>query len=172
MNRNRIRLLCISGVLCAAVFVTTAYLHIPSHNGYIHIGDAIIYLAACLLPTPYAVLVGAGGAALADLLSGYAVWIPGTAVIKALTALCFSHRAEKVITVRNLTAMLPAALLCIFGYYLYESIITANFIAPLAGFVGSTIQAVSSSVMFVVLGLAVDKLRLKEMILGGGKKLK
>ena len=59
MKRKDLRLMCISGIFAALVFVVTAYLHIPTYNGYVHIGDAFIFLAACILPTPYAVGVGA-----------------------------------------------------------------------------------------------------------------
>ena len=65
MKNSKIKLICITGVLTALVFVVTAYLHIPTNNGYVHVGDGLIYLAACLLPWPYAMAVGAGGALLA-----------------------------------------------------------------------------------------------------------
>jgi hypothetical protein len=56
--------MCIAAIFTALVFVVTAYLHIPTNNGYIHVGDGLIYLAACILPLPYAMAVGAGGALL------------------------------------------------------------------------------------------------------------
>ena len=33
-----------------------------------------------------------GGAGLADILSGYAIWAPGTVIIKSLTAFCFTAK--------------------------------------------------------------------------------
>ena len=62
---QRLHLLIMSALFAAAIAVMTAYLlHIPiPTGGYIHVGDALIYLAACLLPTPHAVgaaMVGAG----------------------------------------------------------------------------------------------------------------
>lgn len=53
--------MCLAGILTAVVFVFTAYLHIPSHTGYTHVGDGFIYLPACLLPTPYAMIPHAVG---------------------------------------------------------------------------------------------------------------
>ena len=90
MKKKNIRLMCVAGVFTALVFIVTAYLHIPTNNGYIHVGDALIYLSACILPLPYAMAVGAGGALLADCLTGYAIWAPGSLLIKAATALLFS----------------------------------------------------------------------------------
>lgn len=166
MKPQTIKRICISGVLTAIVFVFTAYLHIPSHTGYTHVGDGFIYLAACMLPLPYAACVGAVGALLADCLTGYAIWAPGSVIIKTVAVLFFSRRSQKIITARNLLALLPAALMCIGGYYLYEALLTGNFLAPLAGIPGYITQSVLSSILFVLLGLAFDRLKLKQTILG------
>ena len=42
-----------AGLFAAMTALFTATLHIPVGNGYIHCGDAVIYLAAALLPMPY-----------------------------------------------------------------------------------------------------------------------
>ncbi len=159
--------MCFTGILTAVVFVVTAYLHIPTNNGYIHVGDGFIYLAACLLPWPYAVFVGAIGALLADCLTGFAVWAPGSVIIKAATALLFTCKCKKIISLRNTLALLPATLVCAGGYYLYESLIYGNFIAPLTGIPASLTQSVASAVLFVILGLAIDKMGFKQKINGG-----
>ena len=168
MKNEKIKRMCLAGVFVAVVFVFTAYLHFPSHTGYTHVGDAFIYLAACLLPLPYAAFVGAGGALLADCLTGYAIWAPGSVIIKTVTVLFFSHRTKKLLSAKNLLALIPSGVLCAGGYYLYEALITQNFIAPLAGIPGYITQSVLSSLLFIVLGLALDKLNIKEHLLNGG----
>ena len=165
MNKHKIKLICTVGVLTAVVFLLTAYLHIPSHTGYTHIGDGIIYLSACLLPLPYAIFVGAAGALLADCLTGFAIWAPASVIIKAMTVLFFSRKNEKIVCLKNILAMIPAWALCIGGYYLYEAILTGNFIAPLAGLWGYTTQCILSGIVFILLGTAFDKLKLKNHIL-------
>ena len=167
MKNQRVKLMCLAGIFTALVFLFTAYLHIPSHTGYTHIGDGFIYLAACLLPLPYAMFVGAAGALLADCLTGFAIWAPGSVIIKTVAVLFFSRKSNKIINWRNLLALLPAWAVCIGGYYLYESLITDNFIAPLAGIPGYMTQSVLSSILFVLVGLAMDKLHIKQMINGG-----
>lgn len=166
MKNKQTRLMCISGIFTALVFVVTAYLHIPTANGYIHVGDGLIYLAACLLPLPYALAVGAGGALLADCLTGFAIWAPGSVIIKAATVFLFSCKKKSLINPRSLTALLPAALLCAGGYYLYESLIYQNFISPIAGIPASLTQSVASSVLFILVGIAADKTHLKSRIFG------
>lgn len=167
MKSNKVRLMCITAVMTALTFVVTAYLHIPTNNGYVHVGDGIIYLAACLLPTPYAVLVGAGGALLADVLTGYAIWAPGSVLIKAMTVPVFSAKDKKIITLRNSLALLPATVICAGGYYLYEALIYGNFISPLAGISASLTQSVTSGILFVTAGLAIDKMKFKQKLNSG-----
>ena len=156
MKDQKIRLMCIAGIFTAIVFVFTAYLHIPSHTGYTHVGDGFIYLAACMLPLPYAMFVGAGGALLADCLTSYAIWAPGSIIIKTVAVLFFSRKSARIISIRNLLALIPAWAVCIGGYYLYEALITGNFVAPLSGIPGYITQSVLSSILFVVAGLAMD----------------
>ncbi len=167
MRKQKIHRICLTGVLTALVFVVTAYLHIPTGNGYIHVGDGLIYFAACILPAPYAMVVGAGGAALADCLSGFAIWAPGSVVIKALSALLFSSKGRRVLTPRNALALLPAALLCAGGYYLYEAVLYGNLIAPLGGMLASLVQSAASAILFLVIGLFFDKMDGKRKLNGG-----
>lgn len=165
MKNDKIKLMCLSGVFTAIVFVFTAYLHIPSHTGYTHVGDGFIYIAACLLPLPYAAFAGAGGALLADCLTGFAVWAPGSVIIKMTAVMLFSRKGRNIISVRNIISLIPASAVCIGGYYLYEGIITGNFIASLSGILGYITQSVLSGILFIILGLALDRLKVKEHIL-------
>ena len=170
MKNTKVKNMCLAGIFCAVVFVFTAYVHIPSHTGYTHIGDGFIYLAACMLPLPYAMFVGAAGALLADVLTGFAMWAPASVIIKAAAVLFFSRRSERIVTPRNLLALIPASLVCIVGYYLYEALITLNFVAPLAGIPGYITQSVLSSILFAALGYAFDRIKLKDRIANIGTK--
>lgn len=161
MKTNKTKHLCLAAVMAAIIYIFTAYFHIPSHTGYTHIGDAFVYLAAALLPLPYAMGAGAVGAALADLLSGYAIWAPGSIFIKAATVLFFTSKRDTIICRRNLAALLPALAICVGGYYGYEALITGNAVAPLAGIPGYCIQVLASSAVFIVLGSLLDNMHFK-----------
>lgn len=167
MQNRKIKLMCLSGVFTALVFVVTAYLHVPTINGYVHVGDALIYLAACILPWQYSLAVGAGGALLADCLTGYAIWAPATVIIKGVTALLFSNKGEKILSTRNLLMLIPAAATCALGYYLYESLIYRNFISALVGIPASLTQSMASSILFIALGFAIDKMNYRTKLNGG-----
>ena len=78
-----------TGLFAAMITVMTAYIcHIPygANGGYIHFGDALIYVAAVFLPRPYALAAAAIGGGLADLLTA-PMWAPATIIIKMLITL-------------------------------------------------------------------------------------
>lgn len=155
------------GALFAALIFIATLFHIPTgfNGGYIHIGDTFIYLAAVLLPTPYAMVSAGVGAALCDGLSGAALWILPTLIIKPLMVLCFKRNQEKIFSKSNIFSVIIAGLLGWFGYYIFGAIISGNFIAPLATFFIEMIQPIISGIIFLVVGYALDKINIKEKIL-------
>jgi uncharacterized membrane protein len=73
-------------VFTVLVYAATIVVQIyqPATGGYFNIGESIIYLVA-LISTPLVAGVAGGvGAALADLSTGYAIFAPGTLVIKLI----------------------------------------------------------------------------------------
>ena len=168
MKKNKIKLYYIieSALFAALIYVATCYIKIPTLNGYVHIGDGLIFLVASLLPAPYAIAAAAIGGSLGDILGGYFIWVPATVLIKALTAAAFSSKTKKIISLRNLLAIIPALFLCVGGYYLYESVVIAgNFISPLASVVFNIAQIAASAVLDICLGIIIDiRPRLKKLL--------
>ena len=155
---QRFHLLCLSAVFAAAITVTTAYLlHIPiPTGGYIHVGDAVLYLAACLLPAPYAVAAAAIGAGLADLLTA-PMWVLPTLAIKAAVALLFTSREGRIFCPRNRLAMAGAAVLSPTAYALAACLLMGSVRAFWPQFLGTLAQGIGSGVLFTVLALALDR---------------
>jgi uncharacterized membrane protein len=85
MIRADVRRAAIGGLMTALILLLTVTLKlpIPATSGYIHLGDAAIFLAALLLG-PFAALCAGLGSALADLLGGYLIFIVPTFLIKGL----------------------------------------------------------------------------------------
>ena len=71
-----------TGLMTALVFIATFVPHIPIPLGYAHLGDAVIFLLALLVPRRPAIIAACLGSALADLLGGFALWAVPTIVIK------------------------------------------------------------------------------------------
>ena len=176
MNRKlyqeHLKNIVLAALFAAMVYIMTAFVHIPTHQGYVHIGDGVIYLAAALLPTPYAIGAAAIGAGLSDYLSGYAMWVLPTMIIKAFTASVFTCKKQTIINKRNLLAIIPAVIICIGGYYiagvllafLSGSSFNAAIVAALADIPSNLIQGVGSSVLFVILGTALDRTGIKKIV--------
>jgi uncharacterized repeat protein (TIGR04002 family) len=168
-ERPRIRNVVVSGLFAAMIFVVTAYFpRIPTVRGYIHIGDSVIYIAACLLNQPGAAISAALGGFLADALTGYVVWAPYTAVIKAALTLPFTALGVKTLSLRNFLAALAAFPITIGGYYLAAWIMTGNKIAPLAEVPFNAVQAGASMLIYLVVAAGVDKAGLKNRLTGAG----
>lgn len=89
MENQKLIRLAYGGMFAAAIAVATMFFKVPIIVGYIHLGDGLIFLAAAVLG-PFAALAAGIGSALADLASGYFIYIPVTFCIKALMALIAS----------------------------------------------------------------------------------
>ncbi len=152
-----------AALLAAAITIMTAFIfHIPvgASGGYIHFGDALIYLAACLLPTPYAVAAAVIGGGLADLLTAPA-WMFATVIIKALIVLPFTSRDGRFVCRRNILATIVAGIITVSGYYLAEGILFGGWAALVLSVTANFTQAVGSAVIFLILASALDRLDLK-----------
>ncbi len=154
----------------AVIFVFTAYLHIPTGAGFTHAGDGIIYLSACILPMPYAMVASAVGGALADGLSGYPVWIPATIIIKAITATFFTSKSQKILNIRNILGIIPSMLLCVVGYCFYEAtfiaggLSKATITATLTQIPSYLVQILASSVLFIISAVFLDRMDFKKRV--------
>ena len=128
-NDKKTKRLALAGQLCGATLLLTLLsIPLPSGYGYVNLGDGGVFLCALLLPGGLGALAAGVGAALADLILGWAIYAPVTLLVKGLTALLAGlalRRAKK--------AGLPLSLLCCLlvplGYFLYETILLT---APVA----------------------------------------
>ena len=161
----KLRYITLAGLFAALIALFIAYiLHIPAGpNGYIHLGDALIYLAAALLPTPYAMAAGAIGGGLADLLTA-PMWAPATVIIKILIVIPFTSKHNKLLAKRNLIAPVIAMLITIIGYYFAELILYGKETAFLVSVTSNSIQGLGSAAVFYILGAALDKAGIKTLI--------
>lgn len=166
MKQNeQLRTLVLAALFAAAITVTTAYiLHFPlPTGGYVHIGDALIYLGACLLPLPWAMAAGAVGGALADLLTA-PMWALPTFLIKAVICLPFTGKSERILCPRNILAAVISGLVSPTLYGLVNVFFTSTWEAFLPQFIGTLIQGVGSAAVFLVLAWGFDQAGLKHRL--------
>ena len=177
MKNGKLKLLTESAVFAALTFVLTFTLKIYTPTGYVHLGDAAVYLAASVLPSPYAFVAAGLGGALSDLLGGYVQYVLPTFIIKALLTLAFTAKAEKIICKRNLLSLIPATFITVVGYYITGAVLLAlsaegisdllipqTWITALSNIPENTMQAVVCAAVYVVFGHALDRLGFKKKL--------
>lgn len=162
-SQTKVRYLTMTGFMAALITIMTAYIcHIPigMNGGYLHFGDSLIYLAAVLLPKPYAFAAAAIGGGVADLLTA-PIWTPATIIIKMLIAIPFTGKSARIVTPRNVVATVVAYFISGLGYFLAEYILFGSWSVFLVSMSKSLIQSGGSAIFFIVFGLALDKVHIK-----------
>ena len=162
---KKIKNLTLTGLMAALITLFTAFvLHIPTgvNGGYIHLGDALIYLSAALLPWPYAMAAGAIGGGLADLLTA-PMWAPATVIIKILIVIPFTSHGSKLLVKRNLIAPVIAMVITVSGYYIADVILFGKEAAFLISVTSNGIQGLGSAVVFYILCAALEKAGIRRL---------
>ena len=146
MTDTRLHRLVLAALFAALCTVMTLVIQVPSPmQGYVNLGDGAVLLAAWILgPLPGAAAAGVGSM-LADLLSGYAHYAPGTLVIKAAMAglagcLFRALRRRHLLLAQAVSGAASGAVL-VGGYYLYASLWLGRGLAAAASIPGNLIQA-------------------------------
>ncbi len=155
--------ICFSAMLAAMVFGLTM-LHIPvGAGGYIHVGDAVVYIAALLMGGPWAFISAAVGAACADIVSGFAVYAVPSAVIKVLIAVPFalaSKKQQRLLTVRTAILSAVSGVVTVAGYFITDLFIYRQ--GAVADIPANIIQALGSAAVFIVVALPLDRAGIKQ----------
>ena len=163
----------IAAMFAAMIAVTTAFVQIKTPTGgYVHLGDSMIYLTASFLPLPYAVAAAAVGGGIADLLV-YPETIIYTVIIKALNAVFFSSKSDKLLTKRNALMTIPSGLVTVIGYSLSKLIRMLiagdSFQSAVANALWkmpeNAIQATASALIFLLVAAAFDRADIKKRML-------
>jgi len=163
----------IAAMFAAMIAVMTAFVQIKTPTGgYVHLGDSMIYLAASFLPLPYAVAAAAIGGGIADLLV-YPETLIYTVIIKAVNAVFFSAKGEKLLTRRNALMTIPSGLVTVIGYSVSKLIrmllagdsLQSAIANALWKMPENSIQALASALIYIVIAVALDKAQIKKRML-------
>ncbi|MGI6113197.1 MAG: ECF transporter S component [Mahellales bacterium] len=145
------KLMIISALMIALVTVFTILIRIPipGTQGYIHIGDVMIYSSSILLGNPAAFLVGGIGSAIADLLYFPHYALP-TFIVKGIMGLITAwilYRAKVIPSLgRIIIAMVAGGAWMCIGYFIYETIVY-GLAYGLAGIGFNILQAFGGAVL-------------------------
>ena len=165
-TRGQIYDLMLTGLMAAIVMAATSFFRIPviATNGYIHLGDAMVFLSVLILGRRNGTIAAASGSALADLLGGYAHWVPWTFIIKGLMAficgtiiLSGKDKEKNVSAFRSVAAMAAGALVMMAGYFIVQRFMYGTWAAPLAALPGNIAQGAAGVMIAEILSAAIKK---------------
>ncbi|MCM1506110.1 MAG: ECF transporter S component [Ruminococcus flavefaciens] len=156
-ENERIRLLTLTGMLTALTTVATIVIQIPTPTkGYVNLGDTIVNISAWILGGMYGGFAGGVGSALADIITGYAIYAPATLIIKFLMAFaCFKVysvcRKKLNSLASRIISVIVSEIIMITGYdiftgFMYHSVHSAIFAIP-----EFVVQGIMGAVFSVVL---------------------
>ena len=146
-----IKKLSLSALFAAFCLVATAVIAIPLPTGYANLGDCFAFAAGFILGMPWGIAAAGIGSALADLLLGYAVYMPATAILKALIAvagaLCAKIIMRSGASKTCKAVMLPVCSIIgeavmVTGYFAYEYFAMGLKEAAFASVLANCTQAV------------------------------
>lgn len=172
-NKKSLLKITYTAIFTAIILLATAIIKFSTvlGEGYVHFGDSIIYITACMLPFPYCLIAGALGGALADIISGFAIWSVPTAIIKMMNVLpfaigCKSDKSNKILNKKTALMSIVSGIITILGYFVAECILYSVASATLS-IIGNTIQAISSGILFYIIATALDKINFKSKLFKG-----
>jgi uncharacterized membrane protein len=167
MSRSVLKEVVLTALFVALVAVATMAIKIPTGatQGYLNVGEAVIFWAALWLGPRAGAIAGGLGSALADVLSGYAIWAPWTLAIKGAEGLLvgllahgsFSRRPG--VTAAAVGAMVVGAAWMVLGYYLASVVVLHGFAPALATIPENALQGLASVALGIVLVRAFSGFR-------------
>ena len=154
MNQ-KLRNLVYTAMLMALCCVATLVIKIPTvTGGYLNAGDIVVVLAALLAGPLYGGVAAGFGSGLADVISGYMSYAPGTLVVKGcaavVAALIFRACRKKSFGFALLSAIC-GEIIMVLGYFVFEDFILGYGLAAAGEIPGNACQA--------AVGVAADHAR-------------
>ena len=164
MRASRWSRLVYTALFTALTTVATLVIQVPSPmSGYVNLGDAMVLLSAWILGPVYGTAAAGIGSMLADLLSGYAYYAPGTLVIKCLMAfvaaqvfLVLQDKAKGKHFAKVVSGLL-AEIIMVAGYFGYAGLILGNGLSAALSIPGNLVQGGFGIVVSTVVYLALSQ---------------
>lgn len=139
----KLRILVYTALLTALCCVATMVIPIPTPTGgYLNAGDIVVVFSALLAGPLYGGIAAGLGSGLADLFVGYALYAPGTLLIKAGAAVIAGliFRATKRKFGSALGGAICGELFMVLGYFVFEAVFLGYGMAAAAEIIGNVMQ--------------------------------
>ena len=168
-TNNKTNTLVMSALRIAIVTVSIMFIKvpIPFTQGYVHLGDAMIFMSVMILGWKHGAIAAAIGGALGDILGGFPVWAPWTFCLKGIMAvilgLMISYALKKQwimigrMPLGGLLGMVIGGIVMVAGYYAAEGIMYGNWAVAALGIPWNIGQFVVGLIIAWALTMALTK---------------
>lgn len=166
-----------TALMMCMIILATMFIKVPTPftQGYVHLGDAMIFLSVLLLGKSRGALAAGLGSAMADVLGGYVAWAPWTFIIKALMAWVMGIFIEKMVKsqkhhrtlfgvpIIEIIGMVISGIVMVIGYFVAGGFLYGNWMSSFLGIPWNIGQFAVGVVIATVLATALYKTPARKM---------
>lgn len=161
MNSTKTKKLIFASLFAALTCAATLIVKIPTPiGGYVHAGDTVVLLSALFLGGIYGAPAAGIGSAMADIISGYFIYAPGTLVIKAVVAIVaavlINRKLGKNLFVKSVIAGCIAEILMVASYLFYDAVVLGFGAGAVADVPANLIQGAFGAIAAAALYSALN----------------
>ena len=147
--------LAFTAVFAALCAVSTLVVVIPLPTGYFNTGDVFVLLAGWCLGPLYGGVAAGVGSAVADIISGFAIYAPVTFFVKGAVAVTAYYvfvlfrkwiKQERLAFLAHSVSAVIGEAVMVLGYFAYESVLY-GLGGGFAAILGNTLQGVCCTVL-------------------------
>lgn len=156
-----------AALIMGMILIATSFFRIPvpMTQGYVNLGDAVIFLGVLLLGRKYGAVAAGLGASLGDVLGGYAFFAPWTFLIKFAMAFVCGLIIEAAVKKSHgqagkkadVLAMTVGGLVMVAGYLIVEIPMYGNAATALAEVPWNICQFIVGECVALAIGAALSK---------------
>ena len=164
MTDKKLHRLVLAALFTALTTVMTMVIQVPSPmQGYVNLGDCGVLLSAWVLGPAWGGAAAGIGSMLADLLSGYAHYAPGTLVIKTCMAVAAAlilrafQRGDRPSLAGQLAGGAAAGTILVAGYFGYACLLLGKGLAAAASIPGNIVQGIAGIAIGLALAVLLQK---------------
>ena len=160
MEKDKTSKVVLTALMMCLIILATMLIKvpIPFTQGYVNLGDAMIFLSVLILGWKYGIVAAGVGSMLGDIIGGAAAWAPWTLVIKGGMALimgaCLKGGDSKL---KEVIGMILAGAFMVAGYYVAEGVMYGNWVAAAIGIPWNIGQFTVGMVIAEILSAALQK---------------
>ncbi len=158
---NKTKKIVINGLMIALVCLATMTIQIPisGTQGYVNVGDSVIFISSILFGPFTGMIAGGVGSALADILSGYTHWALFTLIIKGLEGYIVGVTILKRHTIINMvSSTLLGSIVMVIGYFLAGILLNGGVLVSAGSIPANIVQGITSIVIAVPITCSLRKI--------------